>query len=392
MNSNAKAVVLSLLCAVAIGAQQPNVPGQHFMTINGIDGPPFPILNNPVRTALPALFTIWGAANQPYAIFQGNLQAGSTIIVNSIVDLALTPFPVVAVDGFVNPLFHTGAAGIGSLQVPVPPTGTPPSGIPTGLQLSLQCLMADPFNAPFGVALTAATQITTVQGPTVQYYTLGNNTNTTITPGFSIPFYGSSYGTYYLCSNGFLTFGAPDPTADFTPTSFEMNGGPPRVAAFWCDLNCGANQVKITTDTNPGPNLPNWTRIDFIGVPDVGFAVPHNFSMLMRDDGYLELGFNSNVASIYDEITGIGPGLAGGTQPQCNFVGAPAVPSLGGPILPGGTFGTVNQAFYEWFGNFSMPYYGNAYANGYDMAGVTVHFFPGGSGSLPGASDHYQVY
>ena len=71
----------------------------------------------------------------------------------------------------------------------------------------------------------------------------------------------------------------------------------------------------------------------------------------------------------------------------------PAIPSLGGPILPNGTLGNVNQAFFEWFGIPAvMPYYGNAYNNFYDMPGVTVHFSPGGSGALPAASNRYQVY
>ena len=154
-----------------------------------------------------------------------------------------------------NPFFNTGPSGVGGFQVTVPPTGTPPNGVPVGLQLALQCLMGDPFNQPFGVSLTAATKITTTQGPTIQYYNLGGDTNTTVTPGFQIPFYGSNYGTYYLCSNGFLTFGSPDSQADYTPTDVEMNSGPPRFATFWCDLDCGANQVRITTDTNPGPGL-----------------------------------------------------------------------------------------------------------------------------------------
>ena len=67
---------------------------------------------------------------------------------NSIVDLALTPTPVVAVDGFMNPFFNTGPSGIGGFQVTVPPTGNPPNGVPVGLQLALQCLMGDPFNTP----------------------------------------------------------------------------------------------------------------------------------------------------------------------------------------------------------------------------------------------------
>ena len=254
---------------------------------------------------------------------------------------------------------------------------------------------------PFGVSLTAATKITTTQGPTVQYYNLGEDTNTTITPGFQIPFYGSNYGTYYLCSNGFLTFGSPDSQADYTPTDVEMNSGPPRFAPFWCDLSCGANQVRITTDTNPGPGIPKWTRVDFMNVTDLGArGSRHNFGMLMRDDGYLELINGSNNASQLRRDHGHRPREQppGGdhAQPhssgQCNFVGPPAIPSLGGPILPNGVNGNVNQAFFEWFGNANMPYYGNAYANNYDMPGVTVHFSPGGSGALPGASNRYQVY
>ena len=74
MNATVKTSCVLFLCVVAVGAQQPNIAGQHYMTINGVDGPPYPIINNPVRTALPAAFTIWGAANQPYAIFQGNFR------------------------------------------------------------------------------------------------------------------------------------------------------------------------------------------------------------------------------------------------------------------------------------------------------------------------------
>jgi hypothetical protein len=180
-----------------------------------------------------------------------------------------------------------------------------------------------------------------------------------------------------------------------------MNSGPPRFSAFWCDLYCGGNQVKVTTDTNPGPGLPKWSRVDYMSVTDLGFSTTHTFAMLMRDDGYLEMIQAAHNGSQYDEITGIGPGNSlpqtlpgGGTAPQgqCNFVGPPAVAAVGGPILPNGTTGNVNQAFYEWFGLTTMPYYGNAYNNLFDMPGVTVHFSPAGSGALPGASNKYAVY
>ena len=311
MNANAKAIVLSFLCVVAVGAQQPNIAGQHYMTINGVDGPPFPIVNNPVRTALPAAFTIWGAANQPYAIFQGNLQTGSTIIVNSIVDLALSPFPVVAVDGFVNSFFNTGPSGIGGFNVTVPPTGTPPNGSPD----RPSALVA----VPDGRSVQPAFRRRADRGdedhdrsgpdhPVLQprrrlehddHARLLRSRSTAPTTAPTI------------CAR---TGSSPSVRLIRRPTTrrptCEMNSGPPRFATFWCDLVCGANQVKITTDTNPGVGLPKWTRVDFMNVADAYFspAVTHNFGMLMRDDGYLELIFSSNNASQFDQITGIGPG------------------------------------------------------------------------------------
>jgi hypothetical protein len=396
MNVTLKTVAFLFLCTVAVVAQQPNT-GSHSMTINGIDGPPFPIINNPVRTAAVATFAISGFPNQPYAIFQGNLGTGTTFLINGIVDLALNPFPVAVVDGFQNPFFNTGPTGAGGFQVNVPPTGTPPTGVPVGLQLALQCLIGDPANSPYAVSLTAATKIQTVQGPIIAYYTLGDDSSVVVSPApMTIPFYGTSYSSFNMCSNGFLTFGAAD--TDYTPTAAEMNSGPARFSAFWCDLTCGANQVKTTLDNNPGPGVPAYIRVDFNQVVDLGFSVTHNFSMVLRADGSLDMiHASSNNASQYDEITGIGPGLnLGSPQVQTNFVGAqPPGSSVGPGILttsPFGMVGGVYQSFFEWFGNSSMPYYGNGYDNNYDMPGVTVHFQPAGSGSLPGASNKYFVY
>ena len=90
MNPNAKAVVLLFLCVVAVGAQQPNIGGQHSMTINGVDGPPFPIINNPVRTALTATFTIRTARTSRTRCSRASL--GPAGFVNGIVDLARARF------------------------------------------------------------------------------------------------------------------------------------------------------------------------------------------------------------------------------------------------------------------------------------------------------------
>jgi len=394
---HAKTVAALFLCTLALVGQQPNT-GNHSMTINGIDGPPFPILTNNVRTSTLASFQMNGASNQPYAIFQGNLGIGSLFVVGGIVDIALSPFPVLVIDGFQNPTYRTDLTGSGGFSVQVPGVGTFPNGVPLGLQVSLQSLMGDPFNSPFGVALTAATKITVVQGPIITLYSLGDESTQAISlTSLPIPFYGSNYTQVHLCSNGYVTFATA--LSDFTPTDAEMNSGPPRIAPFWTDLDCPSNAVKSTFDTNPGFGNPGFLKIEFTNVFDYTTSVTHTFSLLMKADGNVEVtSASTNNPSIYDSITGIGPGNSLGLpQTQKNFVGPqPAGSSVGPGILTTSPFamnGTVNMSFFEWFGytNGATPNYGNSYPNPFDFF-LTAHFQPIGTGGLPGLTNQYVCF
>ena len=274
--------------ACLLGAQQSNT-ANHSMTINGVGGPPFPIVTNNVKSNLPANFQITGAANQPYAIFQGNLGVGSLFVVGGIVDLALNPFPVLVIDGFQNPTFSTDTTGLGFFSVQVPGVGAPPTGVPLGFQVSLQALMGDPFNAPFGVALTAATRITVVQGPIVTFLSLGNESSAPINmTTMPVPFYGSNYTQLHVCSNGYVTFGVAN--TDFTPTPGEFDVGPPRVAPFWTDLRCPTNGVKTTFEANPGMGAPGYLKIEYINAFGAfNPTIIHNFSMTLKSDGNIEM-------------------------------------------------------------------------------------------------------
>ena len=391
-----KTFVAFVATAAMLAAQQPNA-ASHRMVINGIDGPAFPILVNNVKTSTVAVFTITGVANQPYAIFQGPLQTGAATVFGGIVDLAMNPLPVKPIDGFLNPTFTTGPTGIGILNVQVPPVGTLPTGVPLGYQIADQCVMGDPFNSPFGVALTAATLCTVIQGPIVTFFNLGNESSALISiPTMPIPFYGSNYTQLYVCSNGYVTFGTA--LTDFTPTDAEMNSGPPRIAPFWTDLNCPPNAVTTTFEVNPGAGLPGYLRIDFVNVTDNASPIPHTFAMVMRADGTVEMILAvTNNPSIYDSITGMGPGNnLGLPQTQKNFVGPqPAGSTVGSGILttpPYALLGTPNMSFYEWFGNVAFnPYYGNPYNNPFDIF-TTIHAQPIGSGSLPGVTSSYAIF
>jgi hypothetical protein len=402
MIAKSTSAVLLLVMTVAVCAQQPNT-ANHSMTINGLDGPPFPIQPNYVRTSLPASFAFGTIPNQPYALYQGTLHQGPGFsFANGLVDLNLSPAPAKILDGFSNPAYYTDFTGTATFTVNTPNVGTPPNGVALGLQLSEQALVGDPFNS-FGYSLTAATRVVVSQGPIIQYYSLGDESEQAVTlPGtMPIPFYGTNRTTLYLGSNGYICLGSTA-GSDYTPTPSEMLSGPPRIAGQWCDLDCPANSVRTTLDTSTANGNTPYFKVDFINVPDWTIAINHNFSFLLRNDGYLEIiSAPTNNASSYDQMVGIcaGGNLGGASQGQKNFIGPqPPGSSVGPGILSTSPFayvGAVNEAFYEWFGILTQNAFyqaGQSYDNPYDLPAVTLHFSPTGAGSAPGNSNRYVLY
>jgi hypothetical protein len=387
------------LCACVLAAQQPNT-GNASMTIDANDGPTYP-MNINCRTSLPAVFMMTGGTNCPFVIVasgNGNLQAGSASYWGDHYDLPLTPNYVVCIDGLANGTYQTDASGTYGFQVTCPPVGTPPTGVPLNFHAAYQAGILDYFS-PNGWSLTAATRITVVQGPTITYYALGDETSQAISmASMPIPFYGTSYSQVHLCSNGYVTFGAAN--TDFTPTDSEMNSGPPRLAPYWTDITCPPQSVKATVDASPGPGLPGYMRVEFTNVyGSYNPGIVFNFALTMKTDGNVEIySAPSNNPSPYDSIVGIGPGNSVGLpQVQKNFVGPqPPGSSVGPGILttpPFAFVGAVNQSFYEWFGIIAQnAYYGNPYDNPNDIFAATIHFQPVGSGTLPGATNRYTVY
>jgi hypothetical protein len=404
MRAQSKVALCLILLVAGAVAQQPN-SGYATMAINGVFGPPYPNYVN-LRTSLPAYFNFAGATNQPYVLFQTSaIQVGSYFLPasNSLnsVDLTLNPFPVIVIDGFQYPAYSTNSSGNAFLQIDVPPAGNPPLGVPLGLQLALQALLADPFSS-IGVTFTAATQITVTQGPTITTLGLGDEGNATVNVALNpIPFYGTNRLTLTVNANGYLTFTAS--SSDFTPSASEFNSQQPRMAGFWTDLDSmpsTGGTIKSIVDNNPGPGLVPYVRIDYEDVHSWLAGQTHTFSMYMQTDGYLEIiHATTNNASLYDTITGIGPGGNLSSAPQKNFVGGviPGAPvTIGDGILsnpPYSFTGANNESFFEWWGIVSQHlYYGNGYDNPYDMYATTLHFLPAGTGGLPGSTIKYTLY
>jgi hypothetical protein len=360
-------------------SQQPNTPTATLL-VNGVNGPPFPIVTT-IETNVPAMGLIQGNPNAPFAILQsatGMIQAGSGTFFGDKLDLPLTPPPIVVASGFRSPGFQTNHVGQASAFSTYPQSAL-------GSNVAHQVVLLD-TSSPFGFSLTAATGATIVQGALTIPLTLGDEGmfNVNMAP-LQLPFYGINYTNVHVSANGYMTFGAA--LSDFTPSDVEFNNGLPRIAAFWTDLDqSGAPgaTVSATIDTTSSPTAPGFLRVNFTNVPDWTSLNPHTFSMQIWANGVIQINHAaSNPASIFDQITGIGPG--GGINPQPEK-------DLSAFLAPNSYAGAANESHYQWFGLVLFhPFYTQS-NDPYDLSGKNVNFVPIGSGGLPLSADRYLLY
>ena len=138
--------------------------------------------------------------------------------------------------------------------------------------------------------------------------TLSDDSFVPVTPGGDnqVFIYGSAYSTVYVGSNGFVTFGEGD--TDWSETVEEHLAAPPRVAAFWDDL-----------DPSQGGQVSYEQRVDRLviswdGVPE------HNVTSSISVQ--LQLFFNGNIVLCYrtvEPLSGL-VGLSAGTGYPTDFV------------------------------------------------------------------------
>lgn len=160
----ASGTLLSFVLTVsAVLGQQPN-QAQGSMNVNGVTGPPFPMLAS-VSTPGSLGFVISGSAGvgTPFALLAGPLNVGNGTTPNGqIADIGTPPGyqDVVSImngllPGPLNALAFLGQGGVANLALPVPP------GLPGGTLTTVQTLVFDPAN-PDGFAFTAATTIAAI--------------------------------------------------------------------------------------------------------------------------------------------------------------------------------------------------------------------------------------
>jgi hypothetical protein len=193
----------------------------------------------------------------------------------------------------------------------------------------------------------------TVQSVTPTYVSPGNNAQLAQLGGgsakiqlpFTFKFYGTSYTSLFLNSNGNLTFATVD-NFDYYTGLNTLAGGPPRIAPFFDYMvdayGGGAGQIGLET-------FSDHINFYWIQVEDSNLAF-NTFEMILQNNGVIQFNYGPSNATALS--AGLSPGNTSSIQ-QVDFTQQKTPLSFTGAI--GEAFspvadldlGAVSQAFYQ---------------------------------------------
>lgn len=120
---------------------------------------------------------------------------------------------------------------------------------------------------------------------------------------FRFPFFGKTYETIWVHSDGNLSFVEPD-TSSSTRSLSRAAGGPPRIAPLFTDLNPSESDAKITMVRTSDRTVFTWDN-----VPEYswsGNGQRQTFQVVLYLDGQID--FHYSAVSLPSMVVGIMPG------------------------------------------------------------------------------------
>lgn len=148
----------------------------------------------------------------------------------------------------------------------------------------------------------------------------------TFTSGFSFPFFGTTYNSVFINSDGNLTFTEKDDAS--TPRDiFRTLQGPPRIAAFFADLNPGARgEVRVL---QTGTKF----RVTWREVPEFGTSNSNTVQITLSKNGNIQFAYSQTVDG-NDAVIGISPGNTGpGTTKFVDYSKVPTTPGIDDAVV-----------------------------------------------------------
>jgi hypothetical protein len=140
--------------------------------------------------------------------------------------------------------------------------------------------------------------------------------------GAPFPFYGISYDTIYVGTNGYITFTRGD-TA-FRLSTTVLAGNLPRIAPLWADLEV-INSGSIFYNRLDGHHLITWE-----GAGQPSYAGLSTFQASLYDDGRIAFAYRKVKA--HAALAGISPGGSAAEPQPVDFSNPPAE-KINGPVF-----------------------------------------------------------
>lgn len=143
---------------------------------------------------------------------------------------------------------------------------------------------------------------------------LGDDDSREVAIAFAFPFFGKSYQSVFVNSDGNLTFDTGD-NASTDRSLGRMVAGPPRVAGLFRDLDPSRTPRSVSVASNATRLVVSWA-----GVPeysDSGAGVPQTFQIRLYPDGRIQFAYAGvNTSS---SVVGIAPGYFQGSSSVVSF-------------------------------------------------------------------------
>jgi predicted small integral membrane protein len=127
--------------------------------------------------------------------------------------------------------------------------------------------------------------------------TLGDDSSVQVTPSQPVLLYGVSYSTFWISSNGYVTFGGGDGTF---VESFQAHFSQPRVSALFDDLNPAAG------GTVSWKEYANRVVVTWQNVPEYGTTNINTFQIELFTSGEIHLSWLG--VAVRDCLTGVSAG------------------------------------------------------------------------------------
>jgi hypothetical protein len=165
---------------------------------------------------------------------------------------------------------------------------------------------------------------TSFDSPSGNPIELGDDDSRPVNLGFNFVFYGASYSSVYVNSDGNLTFTSPDTTS--SPRDLgRFSGGPPRIGPFFSDLDPTNRGVNVRNEADGilfiWSNVPNWQTNN-----------SNSFSVKLFLNGNIEFVYAARMDG-RSTVVGISPGFNQGGLNAVNFSSDLPTGSLAGTVV-----------------------------------------------------------